>query len=171
MDGVGDVGANVAERVGFHQNAMGAVAGPFDAWLVQRGLKTLAVRMERHCDNAERIVEMLTAHPRVGRVYYPGLPGHPGHQAAVRQMRRFGGMVSFQVDGGQQTALSVCKRTSVFTLAESLGGVESLIEHPGLMTHASVAGSDLEVPDDLIRISVGLEDVADLLADLEQALD
>jgi cystathionine gamma-synthase len=171
MDGVGDVGASVTERIGFHQNAMGAVAGPFDAWLVQRGLKTLAIRMERHCDNAERVVEMLAAHPRIGRVYYPGLPEHPGHEAAVKQMRRFGGMVSFQVVGGREAALSVCKRASVFTLAESLGGVESLIEHPGLMTHASVAGSDLEVADDLIRISVGLEDAEDLIADLEQALD
>ena len=170
MDGVGDVGANVAERIGFHQNAMGAVAGPFDAWLVQRGLKTLAVRMERHCDNAEQIVQMLSEHPRVTRIYYPGLPEHPGHEAAGRQMRRFGGMVSFQVDGGREAALSVCKRAEVFTLAESLGGVESLIEHPGLMTHASVAGSALEVPEDLIRISVGLEDAADLIADLLQAL-
>lgn len=170
MDGIGDVGANVAERIGFHQNAMGAVAGPFDAWLVQRGLKTLAVRMERHCDNAEQVVQMLSAHPRVTRVYYPGLPEHPGHQVAARQMRRFGGMVSFQVDGGREAALSVCKRAEVFTLAESLGGVESLIEHPGLMTHASVAGSALEVPNDLIRISVGLEDAADLIADLQQAL-
>jgi cystathionine gamma-synthase len=170
MAGVGDVGADVAERIGFHQNAMGAVAGPFDAWLVQRGLKTLAVRMERHCDNAEQIVDMLSAHPRVTRVYYPGLPEHPGHQAAARQMRRFGGMVSFQVDGGREAALSICKRAAVFTLAESLGGVESLIEHPGLMTHASVAGSALEVPDDLIRISVGLEDAADLIGDLRQAL-
>jgi cystathionine gamma-synthase len=171
MDGVAELGAGVAERIGFHQNAMGAVAGPLDAWLVQRGLKTLAVRMERHCDNAERVVEMLVAHPRVRQVLYPGLPGHPGHEAAVRQMRRFGGMVSFRVEGGREAALSVCKRASVFTLAESLGGVESLIEHPALMTHASVAGSVLEVPDDLIRISVGLEDAADLIADLEQALD
>jgi cystathionine gamma-synthase len=171
MDGVGEVGASVAERVEFHQNAIGAVAGPFDAWLVQRGLKTLAVRMERHCDNAELVVGMLTRHPRVARVYYPGLPDQRGHEAAVRQMRRFGGMVSFQVNGGREAALSVCKRAAVFTLAESLGGVESLIEHPGLMTHASVAGSELEVPDDLVRISVGLEDAADLIADLEQALD
>ncbi len=170
MDGVGELGPEVAERIGFHQNAMGAVAGPFDAWLVQRGLKTLAVRMERHCDNAERVVEMLTAHPRVVQVYYPGLPDHPGHQAAAAQMRRFGGMVSFRVHGGREAALSVCKRASVFTLAESLGGVESLIEHPGLMTHASVAGSALEVPDDLVRISVGLEDAEDLIADLQQAL-
>ena len=165
------LGRTLSERIGFYQNAAGAVAGPFDAWLVQRGLKTLAVRMERHCDNAERVAAMLAEHPRVSQVLYPGLPGHPGHEIAATQMRRFGGMVSFRVEGGQQGALSVCKRARVFTLAESLGGVESLIEHPGLMTHASVAGSALEVPDDLIRLSVGLEDAADLLADLTQALD
>jgi cystathionine gamma-synthase len=174
LDGVTDPAGltpNVAERIAFHQNAAGAVAGPFDAWLVQRGLKTLAVRMERHCDTAEQVVAMLAQHPRVTKVLYPGLPGHPGHEVAARQMRRFGGMVSFRVDGGREAALSVCKRASVFTLAESLGGIESLIEHPGLMTHASVAGSALEVPDDLVRLSVGLEDAADLLADLAQALD
>ncbi len=169
MDGVGDVGAAVAERLAFHQNAMGAVAGPFDAWLVQRGLKTLAIRMERHCDNAERVVEFLTAHPRVRQVLYPGLAEHPGHDIAQKQMRRFGGMVSFRL-GGEEDALSVCKRTEVFTLGESLGGVESLIEHPGRMTHASVAGSALEVPSDLVRLSVGLEDAEDLLADLDRAL-
>lgn len=171
MEGVGQVGSGVAERVGFHQNAMGAVAGPLDAWLVQRGLKTLAVRMDRHCDNAERVVEFLAGHPRVAQVLYPGLPEHPGHEVAARQMRRFGGMVSFRVAGGEEGALSVCKRAGVFTLAESLGGVESLIEHPGRMTHASVAGSALEVPADLVRLSVGLEDAEDLLADLDQALD
>jgi cystathionine gamma-synthase len=171
MDGVGDVGAAVTDRVAFHQNAMGAVAGPFDAWLVQRGLKTLAIRMERHSDNAERVAAALVEHPRVSRVYFPGLPGHQGHDVAARQMRRFGGMVSFRVAGGIEEALGVCKRTQLFTLAESLGGVESLIEHPGLMTHASVAGSALEVPDDLIRLSVGLEDADDLVADLAQALD
>ena len=138
---------------------------------MQRGLKTLAVRMERHCDNAEQVAAMLSAHPRVTQVLYPGLPGHPGHEVAATQMRRFGGMVSFRVEGGQEAALSVCKRTRVFTLAESLGGIESLIEHPGLMTHASVAGSALEVPDDLVRLSVGLEDAGDLLSDLAQALD
>jgi cystathionine gamma-synthase len=127
--------------------------------------------MERHCDNAERVAEALLGHPRVSRVYYPGLPDHQGHDIAERQMRRFGGMVSFRVAGGVEEALGVCKRTTVFTLAESLGGVESLIEHPGLMTHASVAGSALEVPDDLIRLSVGLEDVDDLIGDLAQALD
>ena len=170
LDGVGGLGASVAERVGFHQNAMGAVAGPFDAWLVQRGLKTLGVRMDRHCDNAERVVAYLADHQRVRSVLYPGLPDHPGHQVAARQMRRFGGMVSFRLAGGVEDALTVCKRTEVFTLAESLGGVESLVEHPGRMTHASVAGSALEVPDDLVRLSVGIEDAEDLLADLERAL-
>ncbi|MBZ5736145.1 cystathionine gamma-synthase [Nocardioides sp. TRM66260-LWL] len=160
----------VAERVAFHQNAMGAVAGPFDAWLTLRGLKTLALRMERHSDNAERVVAFLAAHPQVSEVIYPGLPEHPGHAVAARQMRRFGGMVSFRVTGGVEQALKVCERTEVFTLGESLGGVESLIEHPGRMTHASVAGTDLEVPDDLIRLSVGIETAADLVADLEQAL-
>jgi cystathionine gamma-synthase len=170
MDGVSGLSADVAERIGFLQNATGAVPGPFDSWLVQRGLKTLAVRMERHCDNAERVVAYLLQHPHVKRVYYPGLPGHPGHEVAARQMRRFGGMVSFTVTGGEEEALTVCKRTHVFTLAESLGGVESLIEHPGRMTHASVAGSALEVPSDLVRLSVGIEDAQDLLADLETAL-
>jgi len=160
----------LGERLTFHQNAMGAVAGPFDAWLVLRGVKTLAVRMDRHCANAERIVTMLTAHPKVARVYYPGLPDHPGHQIAAKQMHAYGGMVSFTVYGGQQAALEVCERAKVFTLGESLGGVESLIEHPGLMTHASVSGSQLEVPADLVRLSVGIEAVDDLLADLDQAL-
>ncbi len=169
-DGVGQVGPGVAERIGFHQNAMGAVAGPFDAWLVQRGLKTLAVRMERHCDNAERVVEFLLGHPRVRQVLYPGLPEHPGHDVAQKQMRRFGGMISFRVVGGEEDALNVCKRTEVFTLGESLGGVESLVEHPGRMTHASVAGSALEVPADLVRLSVGLEDADDLISDLKTAL-
>lgn len=167
--GVGDA-ESLAERIAFHQNSMGAVAGPFDAWLVLRGLKTLSVRMERHCDNAERVVEFLAQHPRVSTVLYPGLASHPGHDVATRQMRRFGGMVSFRLRGGVEEALGVCKRAEVFTLGESLGGVESLIEHPGRMTHASVAGSVLEVPDDLIRLSVGIEDVDDLLADLDRAL-
>ena len=167
--GVGDP-ESLAERVAFHQNSMGAVAGPFDAWLVLRGLKTLSVRMERHCDNAERIVEFLSQHPRVSTVLYPGLTSHPGHEIAARQMRRFGGMVSFRLRGGVEEALGACKRAEVFTLGESLGGVESLIEHPGRMTHASVVGSVLEVPDDLIRLSVGIEDVDDLLADLDRAL-
>jgi cystathionine gamma-synthase len=162
--------AELAGRLGYHQNAMGAVAGPFDAWLVLRGLKTLAVRMDRHCDNAERVVELLAEHPRVSQVLYPGRPGHPGHEVAAKQMRRFGGMVSFRVDGGEAAALEVCNRARLFTLGESLGGVESLIEHPGRMTHASVAGSALEVPADLVRLSVGIESVDDLLADLRQAL-
>ncbi len=170
MDGIGAVGPGVLERVGFHQNALGAVPSPFDTFLTQRGLKTLAVRMERHCDNAERVAEFLVDHPKVRRVYYPGLPEHPGHDVAQKQMRRFGGMVSFQVEGGEEAALAVCERTDVFTLAESLGGIESLIEHPARMTHASVAGSALEVPGDLIRLSVGLEDADDLLADLDRAL-
>ncbi len=168
----GSVGlcGDLVERITFHQNAIGAVAGPMDAWLVQRGLKTLAVRMDRHCDNAERVAEFLLSHPRVAEVIYPGLPDHPGHAVARRQMHRFGGMVSFRLRDGEEGALAVCKRTVVFTLAESLGGVESLIEHPGRMTHASVAGSALQVPGDVVRLSVGLEDVADLIADLDLAL-
>ena len=161
---------DLAEQVAFHQNSMGAVAGPFDSWLTLRGLKTLALRMDRHCDNAERVVDFLTSHPAVGDVIYPGLETHPGHEVAQRQMRRFGGMVSFRVTGGEAQALAVCERTEVFTLGESLGGVESLIEHPGRMTHASVAGTDLEVPADLVRLSVGIETVDDLVADLERAL-
>jgi len=161
---------DLAEKVGYHQNAMGAVAGPFDAWLTLRGLKTLAVRMERHCDNAERVVEFLSGDDRVEEVFYPGLREHPGHEVARGQMARFGGMVSFRAKGGEERALQVCDRAAVFTLAESLGGIESLIEHPGRMTHASVAGTDLEVPADLVRLSVGIETVDDLLADLDQAL-
>ncbi|GAA3723349.1 cystathionine gamma-synthase [Spinactinospora alkalitolerans] len=161
----------LGERVAFHQNTMGAVAGPFDAWLTLRGIKTLGVRMDRHCANAERIVEELARHPRVGQILYPGLPEHPGHKTAVDQMRAFGGMVSFRLRDGEEAALRVCDRTRVFTLAESLGGVESLIEHPGRMTHASTAGSPLEVPSDLVRISVGIESADDLVADLLQALE
>ena len=160
----------LAEKIGYHQNAMGAVAGPFDAWLVLRGLKTLAVRMDRHCDNAETVVQFLGSHPAVTEIYYPGLPGHPGHDVAARQMKRFGGMVSFRVAGGEPQALAVCERAEVFTLGESLGGVESLIEHPGRMTHASVAGTALEVPGDLVRLSVGIETVEDLVTDLDRAL-
>lgn len=162
--------AELGERLAFHQNAMGAVAGPFDAWLVLRGIKTLGVRMDRHCANAVRVVEALSGHDAVSEVHYPGLPSHPGHDVAARQMSGFGGMVSFRVRGGRDAALRVCERARVFTLGESLGGVESLIEHPGLMTHASVTGSPLEVPADLIRLSVGIEDAEDLLADLDQAL-
>jgi len=161
---------DLAEQVGYHQNAMGAVAGPFDAWLTLRGLKTLAVRMDRHCDNAEKVVEFLVRDERVEHVYYPGLADHPGHDVAARQMARFGGMVSFRTKGGEERALQVCERAEVFTLAESLGGIESLIEHPGRMTHASVAGTELEVPADLVRLSVGIETVEDLIADLDRAL-
>jgi cystathionine gamma-synthase len=161
---------DLAEKVAFHQNSIGAVAGPFDAFLTLRGLRTLAVRMERHCDNAEQVAGFLAGHPGVSQVIYPGLAGHPGHEVAARQMRRFGGMLSFRVAAGEAKALEVCERAQVFTLGESLGGVESLIEHPGRMTHASVAGTDLEVPGDLVRLSVGLESVEDLVADLDRAL-
>ncbi|GAB3601710.1 cystathionine gamma-synthase [Kineococcus gypseus] len=168
-DGDDGRGGTLSARIAFHQNAMGAVPGAFDSWLVQRGLKTLAVRMERHCDNAERVVEFLQSHPRVTKVLYPGLPEFRNHDVAAKQMRRFGGMISFRT-ASVDDALAVCAKTELFTLAESLGGVESLVEHPGRMTHASVAGSLLEVPDDLVRLSVGLEDADDLIADLATAL-
>jgi cystathionine gamma-synthase len=155
----------LVEPISFHHNAMGAIAGPFDSWLVLRGIKTLGVRMDRHCDNAERVVAMLRDHHKVSEVFYPD-----GDPVAARQMDRFGGMVSFRVTGGESHALDVCGRTRLFTLAESLGGVESLIEHPGRMTHASVAGSELEVPDDLVRLSVGIETGSDLIDDLGHAL-
>jgi cystathionine gamma-synthase len=161
---------DLAEQLAYHQNAMGAVAGPFDSWLVLRGIKTLGVRMDRHQANAARVAEFLLGSPAVTSVLYPGLPDHPGHDIAARQMSGFGGMLSFRVAGGEDAALRVCERAQVFTLAESLGGVESLIEHPARMTHASAAGSPLEVPGDLVRLSVGIEDAEDLLADLEQAL-
>ncbi len=161
---------HLAADLAYHQNAMGAIAGPFDSWLVLRGIRTLAVRMERHCDNAERVAQLLLEHPRVTAVHYPGLAVHPGHDMAAKQMRRFGGIVSFQVDGGEDAAVEVCDRARLFTLGESLGGVESLIEHPHRMTHASVAGSPLEVPADLVRLSVGLETADDLLEDLSHAL-
>jgi cystathionine gamma-synthase len=161
-----DLGAQLA----FNQNAMGAVGGPFDAWLTMRGIRTLGVRMDRHCDNAERVVAYLEGHRSVTQVLYPGLESHPGHEIAAKQMQRFGGMVSFRAAGGLEQAIQICNRTKLFILAESLGGVESLIEHPGQMTHLSAAGSPLEVPDDLVRLSVGIETVDDLLADLEQAL-
>ncbi|GAA4091106.1 cystathionine gamma-synthase [Nocardioides kongjuensis] len=160
----------LAERIGFHQNSIGGVAGPFDSWLVLRGLKTLALRMERHSDNAEKVADFLGSHPAVSQVIYPGLADHPGHAVASRQMKRYGGMVSFRVKGGEEQALAICAATKVFTLGESLGGVESLIEHPGRMTHASVAGTDLEVPADLVRLSVGIETSEDQLADLDRAL-
>ena len=161
---------DLAERIRFTQNAAGAVPGPFDCYLVLRGLKTLAVRMDRHCANARAVVDLLVGHPAVERVLYPQLPDHPGHPAAARQMRDFGGMVSFLLRGGEDAALEVVKHTELFTLAESLGAVESLIEHPSRMTHASAAGSPLEVPPSLVRLSVGLESATDLVADLEQAL-
>jgi cystathionine gamma-synthase len=154
----------------FLQNGAGGIPGPFDAYLTIRGLKTLEVRMQRHSENAARVAEFLVEHPAASRVLYPGLPAHPGHDVAARQMSGFGGMVSVRMAGGPEAARKLCSRTEIFILAESLGGVESLIEYPGAMTHASTAGSQLEVPDDLVRLSVGIEDAADLLADLEQAL-
>ena len=162
--------AGLGERLAYNHNAMGAVASPFDSWLVLRSLKTLGVRMDRHSANAARVVEFLTDHPEVASVLYPGLPSHPGHEIAAKQMSGFGGMVSFRLKDGEDAALKVCDRARLFTLAESLGGVESLIEHPGRMTHASAAGSPLEVPSDLVRLSVGIEDVQDLLADLDRAM-
>jgi len=160
-----------AQRVGFLQNAAGAVPGPFDCYLVQRGVMTLPIRMERHCANALGVVELLQGHGAVRTVLHPSLAGHRGHEVARRQMRAFGGMVSFTLRGGEPAALEVCTRTRLFTLAESLGGVESLIEHPGKMTHASAAGTSNEVPGDLVRLSVGLEALDDLVADLAGALD
>ncbi|GAB7151356.1 cystathionine gamma-synthase [Mycobacterium riyadhense] len=160
----------LAEAFAFLQNGAGAVPGPFDAYLTMRGLKTLVLRMQRHSENAYAIAEFLAGQPSVSAVLYPGLPDHPGHHVAARQMRGFGGMVSVRMRGGRRAAEELCANTQVFILAESLGGVESLIEHPSAMTHASTAGSQLEVPDDLVRLSVGIEDVDDLLADLKQAL-
>ncbi|AFC52623.1 MULTISPECIES: cystathionine gamma-synthase [Mycobacterium] len=158
------------DAFGFLQNGAGAVPGPFDAYLTMRGLKTLVLRMQRHSENAMAVAEFLAGHRAVSAVLYPGLPSHPGHEVAARQMRGFGGMVSVRMKGGRDAARDLCANTKVFILAESLGGVESLIEHPSAMTHASTAGSQLEVPDDLVRLSVGIEDVADLVADLQQAL-
>ncbi|MDT5290225.1 MAG: cystathionine gamma-synthase [Mycobacterium sp.] len=158
------------EAFAFLQNGAGAVPGPFDAYLTMRGLKTLVLRMQRHSENAALVAEFLDGHPAVESVLYPGLPGHPNHEVARRQMSGFGGMVSVRLRGGREAAHQLCARTEIFILAESLGGVESLIEHPAAMTHASTAGSQLEVPDDLVRLSVGIEDAGDLLGDLEQAL-
>jgi cystathionine gamma-synthase len=160
----------IAQRLRFTQNAAGAVPAPFDCYLTLRGVKTLAVRMERHCANARAVVDLLIGHPAVEAVLYPQLPDHPGHEAATKQMRDFGGMVSFTLKAGRDAALRVAAATELFTLGESLGAVESLIEHPGQMTHASAAGSPLEVPDHLLRLSVGIESAHDLVADLEQAL-
>ena len=161
----------LAERLRYVQNAAGAVPAPFDCYLVLRGVKTLAVRMDRHCSNARAVVDLLVRHPAVERVFYPQLPDHPGHAAAAKQMSDFGGMVSFTVNGGAAAAKHVAASTHVFTLAESLGAVESLIEHPAAMTHASAAGSPLEVPDNLVRLSVGIESASDLVADLAGALE
>jgi len=161
----------LAEGVGFVQNAAGAVPSPFDCYLVLRGLRTLGVRMDRHCDNARAVVELLLEHPAVERVLWPGLPDHPGADVAKRQMRDAGGMVSFVVRGGEDAAIQLVGRTRLFILAESLGSVESLIEHPHRMTHASAAGSALAVDPGLVRLSVGIETASDLVADLRQALD
>ena len=163
--------ADLAGQVAFYQNAAGGIPGPMDCYLVLRGVKTLAIRMDRHCVNAAAVVEMLLAHPTVSQVLYPGLASHPGHDVAARQMRRFGGMVSFVVAGGETAALEVVRSTTLWTLAESLGAVESLIEHPHRMTHASAAGSALEVDPGLVRLSVGIESIEDLVADLSTALD
>jgi len=160
----------LAARLAFAQNAVGSAGGPFDAWLTLRGVRTLGVRMDRHCANAAQVAAMLANHPAVARVYYPGLSDHPGHEVAVKQMRGFGGMVSLRHAGGEDAAVAMCGRTRLFTLGESLGGVESLIEHPARMTHASVAGSPLEVPPDLVRLSVGIENIDDLIEDLRAAL-
>jgi cystathionine gamma-synthase len=159
----------LTERLSFLVNAAGAVPGPMDCYLALRGVKTLALRMEAHCRGAKQIADFLQNHPKVTRVHYPGLPGHPGFEVAVRQMKDFGGMVSFEVESRDE-AVRIVESTELFFLAESLGGVESLIEVPGPMTHASVAGSPLEVPDRLIRLSVGIEHPDDLVGDLEQAL-
>ncbi len=160
----------VYETLKFHQNAAGAIPGPFDAWLTLRGIKTLGVRMREHSANARRVAAFLQEHPSVAKVLYPGLPDHPGHEIAAKQMRDFSGMVSFTVKGSYEDAARIVESTRVFSLAESLGGVESLIEHPGRMTHASVAGTAAEVEDTLIRLSVGIEHIDDILADLEQAM-
>ena len=159
----------VAERLKFLQKSLGAVPGPFDCWLVLRGVRTLAVRMDRHCENAHAVAAFLEEHPAAERVFFPGLPGHPGHEIAARQMRDFGGMISF-LAGSPEEAAALVSRTKVWTLAESLGGVESLIEVPVAMTHASTADAPFAVPGNLVRLSVGIESAADLVADLEQAL-
>jgi len=159
----------LAEQIGFLQFAVGAVSGPLDAWLTTRGIKTLAVRMDRHSANATALAEALVGHPKLARVYYPGLPSHPGHELAARQMRSFGGMLSIELHD-EAAARRFAESTRLFTLAESLGGVESLVNYPDAMTHASVRGTDAAVPVEVVRLSVGIEDAADLLADVEQAL-
>lgn len=162
--------ADLAERIGFVQNAVGAVSGPMDCWLTIRGLKTLALRMDRHCDNAEKVAAYLDGHDAVATVHYPGLAAHPQHELARRQMRRFGGMVSLQLAGGAAAARRLAESTTIFLLAESLGGVESLIEHPDDMTHLALRGTPRAVSEDLVRLSVGIEDADDLISDLDQAL-
>jgi cystathionine gamma-synthase len=159
----------LAGQIKFLQNAVGGIPGPFDCWLVLRGIKTLGLRMARHCQNAERLADFLVGHPKVQTVWYPGLESHPGHEVAKRQMDGFGGMISFEASGREE-ALRIVSRTKLFFLAESLGGVESLIEHPAAMTHASIAGTPYAVSDSLVRLSVGIEDVEDLIADMESAL-
>jgi len=161
----------LAAKVGFMQFGVGAVSGPLDAWLTIRGIKTLAVRLDRHSSNAQSLAETLAEHPLVERVYYPGLPTHPGHELAARQMKAFGGMISVALAGGAPAARAFAESTELFQLAESLGGVESLIGYPSEMTHASVRGTELEVPDNVVRLSVGIEDLEDLAADLLVALD
>jgi cystathionine gamma-synthase len=161
----------LAEKVGFLQFGVGAVSGPMDAWLTVRGIKTLAVRLDRHSSNAQAIAERLVGHPALEAVYYPGLPDHPGHELAARQMKSFGGMISVAVNGGAAKAKKFAESTTLFQLAESLGGVESLIGYPSEMTHASVKGTALEVPDNVVRLSVGIEDVDDLIGDIVGALD
>ncbi len=175
VNGVVAIGPNEAlrERLAFLQNSIGAVAGPFDSFLALRGLKTLAIRMERHCASAQKIAAWLERHPKIARVYYPGLASHPQHALAKRQMPGFGGMISAEIKGGLDAARRFLERTQLFALAESLGGVESLIEHPAIMTHASVppeVRQQLGIGDGLVRLSVGIEDVNDLIADLEEAL-
>ncbi|AJE68093.1 cystathionine gamma-synthase [Corynebacterium glutamicum] len=159
------------EELLFMQGGIGPIPSVFDAYLTARGLKTLAVRMDRHCDNAEKIAEFLDSRLEVSTVLYPGLKNHPGHEVAAKQMKRFGGMISVRFAGGEEAAKKFCTSTKLICLAESLGGVESLLEHPATMTHQSAAGSQLEVPRDLVRISIGIEDIEDLLADVEQALN
>jgi cystathionine gamma-synthase len=161
----------LAEKIGFLQFGVGAVSGPFDAWLTVRGIKTLAVRLDRHSSNAQSIAESLVGHAKIDTVYYPGLPDHPGHDLAARQMSAFGGMISLKIRGGGAKARKFAESTRLFQLAESLGGVESLMCYPSEMTHASVRGTLLEVPDDVVRLSVGIEDVSDLTQDVLQALD
>jgi cystathionine beta-lyase/cystathionine gamma-synthase len=161
----------VYEQLKFLQNAIGAIPGPMDCWLTLRGIKTLALRMQRHSENGDRIARFLVDHPAIEAVFYPGLLDHPGYEIANKQMRHFGGMISFIVKGGLEPARRMAASTKIFLLAESLGGVESLIEHPGVMTHASVAGSPLEISPGLVRISAGIEHIDDLIADLEQALE